>query len=137
MPHTPILIVDDNDIQLTLFNSALNDSGLRTVCARSKAEAIALAIQHKPRIALVDLVLPDGNGNDLIAALQAQNPNIRSIVITAHASVDRAVEAMRLGVFDFLVKPVAPQILLNTVTNARSDCHRSINTTHMTQPPPL
>lgn len=138
MPHTPILIVDDNEIQLTLFNSALNDAGFRTVCARSKAEAVALAIQHRPSIALVDLVLPDGTGNDLIAALHEQNPNIRSIVVTAHASVDRAIQAMRLGVFDFLIKPVDPQTLFNAVTNARSDRNHSIDPKHMTQDaPPL
>jgi two-component system repressor protein LuxO len=138
MPQTPILIIDDNESHITLYNSALNDAGFKTVCARSKAEAVALATQHKPRIALVDLVLPDGTGNDLITTLRAQNPNIRAIVITAYASVDRAVEAMRLGVFDFLVKPVDPQTLLNAVTNARSDRNHLIDPKHMTQDaPPL
>lgn len=131
MPHTPILIIDDNESHITLYNSALNDAGFQTVCARSIAEAIALAAVHKPRIALVDLVLPDGTGNDLITTLRAQNSDIRVIVVTAYPSVDRAIEAMRLGVFDFLVKPVDPQTLLNAVTNARSDRNHSVDPKQM------
>jgi two-component system repressor protein LuxO len=138
MPKTPILIIDDNESHIKLYTSALNNAGFMTVSARSKSEAIALAAQYKPTIALVDLVLPDGAGNDLIASLLLQNPNIRAIVITAYASVDRAVEAMRLGVFDFLVKPVDPQTLLNAVTNARSDRNHSADPEHMSHDaPPL
>lgn len=138
MPQTPILIIDDNESHVTLYSSVLNDAGFTTICAHSKAEAIELAIQYKPRLALVDLVLPDGTGNDLVAILHEQNPNLRAIVITAYASVERAVEAMRLGVFDFLVKPVDPQVLLNAVTNARSDRNHSLDPVHMTpEAPPL
>lgn len=138
MPKTPILIIDDNESHITLYSSVLKDAGFNTICARSKAEAIALATQHKPHMALVDLVLPDGTGNDLVAILQAQNPSIRAIVITAYATVDRAVEAMRLGVFDFLIKPVDPQTLLNAVTNARSDRNHALDPRLMThEAPPL
>ena len=138
MPNTPILIIDDNESHVTLYSSVLKDAGFTTICARTKAEAIAVSAQHKPSMALVDLVLPDGTGSDLVSILREQTPNLRAIVITAYASVDRAVEAMRAGAFDFLVKPVAPQTLLNAVTNARSDRNHSLDPAHMTQEaPPL
>jgi two-component system repressor protein LuxO len=138
MPKTPILIIDDNESHITLYSSVLNDAGFTTICARTKAQAIELASLHNPKMALVDLVLPDGTGNDLVAVLRAQNPLLRAIVITAYASVDRAIEAMRLGVFDFLVKPVDPQTLLNAVTNARCDRNHSLDPTLMThEAPPL
>ncbi|SEK24802.1 sigma-54-dependent transcriptional regulator [Pacificibacter marinus] len=138
MPHTPILIIDDNESHIMLYGSVLNDAGFSTICARTSAQAIELARQHNPQIALVDLVLPDGTGNDLVATLRDQNPELRAIVITAYASVDRAVAAMRLGVSDFLVKPVDPQTLLNAVTNARSDRNHSLDPSLMTRDaPPL
>ncbi|RPE66341.1 two component Fis family sigma54 specific transcriptional regulator [Pacificibacter maritimus] len=120
MTHTPILIIDDNQSHLTLYSAILNDAGFSTVTAATVKEALEVNRQTSPQIALVDLMLPDGSGHDLISQLYETNPNLKPIVTTAYASIDRAVEAMRMGVSDFLVKPINPQILVDAIINARS-----------------
>lgn len=138
MPKTPILIIDDDENQITLYGSILNDAGFSTVCARTSAQAVELARQHNPEIVLVDLALPNGTDHNLVAVLRAKHPKLKAIVVTAYASVDRAVAAMRSGASDFLVKPVDPQTLLNAVTNARTDRNHSLNPALMAhEAPPL
>ncbi|SFK03898.1 sigma-54-dependent transcriptional regulator [Celeribacter neptunius] len=118
MSRTPILIVDDVETHVTLFTSILEEEGYEVLAARSRAEALALAETAPPSLALVDLVLPDGDGVSLIDELLSRNPDLKPIAITAFASVDRAVAAMRNGAVDFLVKPISPEQLTTTITNA-------------------
>ncbi|WP_339695306.1 sigma-54 dependent transcriptional regulator [Celeribacter baekdonensis] len=117
MSQKPILIVDDVDTHLTLFTATLEAAGHTVLPARSQAEALALIDITLPGIALVDLVLPDGDGIALIKLLKDRDPTIKLIAITAFASVDRAVSAMRNGAEDFLVKPIEPDQLKATIAN--------------------
>jgi two-component system repressor protein LuxO len=117
MSQKPILIVDDVDTHLTLFTATLEAAGYTVLPARSRAEALALSATTAPGIALVDLVLPDGDGIELIKTLKDRDPSIKLIAITAFASVDRAVSAMRNGAMDFLVKPIEPEHLKATIAN--------------------
>ena len=59
----------------------------------------------RPQLVLLDLQLPDGDGLELLTTLRHEAPETRVIVITANGSINRAVQAMRAGAFDFLVKP--------------------------------
>ncbi|WP_417278092.1 sigma-54-dependent transcriptional regulator [Celeribacter sp.] len=126
MCHPPILIVDDVATHLTLFSATLEAEGHVVLTARSKQEALELAQNHAPRIALVDLVLPDGDGAELIEALTSRCPELKAIAVTAFATVDRAVAAMRNGAADFLVKPLTPDQLISAINNALAG--RSIGT---------
>ncbi|MBW6418366.1 sigma-54 dependent transcriptional regulator [Celeribacter sp. PS-C1] len=126
MSHPPILIVDDVATHLTLFSATLEAQGHVVLTARSKQEALELAQTHSPRIALVDLVLPDGDGAELIERLTSRCPELKAIAVTAFATVDRAVAAMRNGAVDFLVKPLAPDQLISAIDNALAG--RSIGT---------
>ncbi len=67
---------------------------------------------------LLDLQLPDGDGLDLLDDLRRSGSGSRVIVITANGSINRAVQAMRAGAFDFLVKPFDETRLVNAVENA-------------------
>ncbi len=64
------------------------------------------AAELRPAFAVVDLRLPDGTGLQLVAQLIALNPGMRVIILTGHASIPSAVEAIKLGAIDYLVKPV-------------------------------
>jgi two-component system repressor protein LuxO len=138
MTQTPILLIDDNQSHLMLYSSILTDAGFETLTATSSQDALAINTEFSPQIALIDLMLPDGSGQDLIPKLRETNPTIKPIVVTAYASVHRAIAAMRLGVSDFLIKPVDPQILVDAITNARSDRPHTLSSSVTTKDaPPL
>ena len=106
MPMThSILLVDDSLESLELMTSQLEDK--YAVCAvTSISEAREKLTQTRFHVAFVDLVLPGENGLDLIRDITAQYPFMAVIAISGQASIETAVEAMKLGASDFIVKPV-------------------------------
>jgi NtrC-family two-component system response regulator AlgB len=103
-----ILIVDDEpNIRRTLA-VALEAMGHEVEEADAPAKALAIIGRRPCDVALIDVRLGEQSGLDLIEPLLAQLPSLTVVVITAYASVDIAVEAMRRGAFDFLPKPFTP-----------------------------
>ncbi|HVH02845.1 MAG TPA: sigma-54 dependent transcriptional regulator [Amaricoccus sp.] len=113
-----LLLVEDTPSLSMLYRSVLAKSGHGVACAFNLAEARAHCESSRPRLVLLDLQLPDGDGLDLLASLRREAPETRTIVITANGSINRAVQAMRAGAFDFLVKPFDEARLLSAVENA-------------------
>ena len=114
----PVLLVEDTPSLSTVYKSALERAGLAVrpvFCAR---DGLAAFRKRPSRVVLLDLMLPDGNGLDVLREMRTQNPQTRIVVITANGSINRAVEAMRSGAFDFLVKPFDERRLLSAVRNA-------------------
>jgi NtrC-family two-component system response regulator AlgB len=103
-----ILIIDDEPNIRRTLRVALEANGHEVEEATTAAEALA-AVEARPAdVALVDLRLGQDNGLDLVGPLLEQAPRMAIVMITAHASVDTAVEAMRRGAFDYLPKPFTP-----------------------------
>jgi NtrC-family two-component system response regulator AlgB len=103
-----VLIVDDEPNIRRTLRVALEASGHTVAEASSGAEARD-AVERRPcDVALVDLRLASESGLDLLGPLLEQLPRLAIIIITAHASIDTAVEAMRRGAFDYLPKPFTP-----------------------------
>ena len=99
------LILDD-DVESRSALAALVDlAGFETITAGSLEEARQRLGEHVIDVALVDLTLPDGSGFDIVRELQERSP-AEIVVVTGRASVDSAVEALRLGAADYLTKPV-------------------------------
>ena len=113
-----LLLVEDTPSLSMLYRSVLTKSGHGVACAFNLAEARAQCEKVRPSLVLLDLQLPDGDGLDLLASLRREAPETRTIVITANGSINRAVQAMRAGAFDFLVKPFDEARLLSAVGNA-------------------
>jgi two-component system, repressor protein LuxO len=113
-----LLLVEDTPSLSMVYEALLSRAGHAVACAPTLAEARAACDGQPPRIVLLDLQLPDGDGLDLLAELHRDAPDTRVIVITAHGSINRAVQAMRAGAFDFLVKPFDEGRLLSAVQNA-------------------
>lgn len=112
---TDVMIVEDTQAMMMLYDSLVRREGLSTCLAENAHEAIlAFAIQ-RPKVILLDLMLPDRDGLDLMDEFLQQDPHLKIVVITANGSMNKAVEAMRLGAFDFLVKPVGDARLMETV----------------------
>ncbi|HUV73242.1 MAG TPA: diguanylate cyclase [Anaerolineae bacterium] len=101
-----ILIVDD-DIRNVDFlqGSLLASAGYTTLCAADGKEALRLALTREPDLILLDLQMPKMDGFEVLEALQKEGRQIPTILITAHGSESVAVQAFRLGVRDYFVKP--------------------------------
>lgn len=123
--QTPILLVEDTRSLSLVYETALKKAGFAVECAYLAAEARALHEGASGRLVLLDLMLPDGDGLDLLTEMRAADPGGKVIVITANGSINRAVEAMRGGAFDFLVKPFDERRLLSAVDNALSEIAES------------
>jgi NtrC-family two-component system response regulator AlgB len=103
-----ILIVDDEPTIRRTLRMALETMGHRVEEAASGAKALAAAEREVFDVALLDLRLGTESGLDVMERLLVQLPRLAIVIITAHASIDTAVEAMRRGAFDYLPKPFTP-----------------------------
>jgi signal transduction histidine kinase len=113
-----ILVVDDNRDALDTLLSALADSGLDAIGASSAAEALEVAARARPRIALLDVGLPDMNGFDLARALRAKTygARIRLIALTGYGREQDMAAARAAGFDAFFVKPVDIPMLLDALS---------------------
>ena len=113
-----ILVVEDSPPQLALLRGLLKDMGARIAVAETAQAALAAVEAEMPDALLLDIELPDGSGFDVLRRLRGEGHGLPVIVITANASIGTAVEAMREGATDFLVKPFNKARLTVTLTNA-------------------
>jgi two-component system response regulator PilR (NtrC family) len=118
MSQAHALVVDDEADILELLQITLSRMEIGCSAARSMSEARELLSRRRFDLCLTDMRLPDGNGIDLVGHIAAQFPQLPVAVITAHGSMDAAVEAMKAGAFDFVSKPVDLQVLRRLVTAA-------------------
>jgi DNA-binding NtrC family response regulator len=113
----PLLLVEDTQSLQVLYRSVLVRAGHEVVSAATASDALRLFAQSEINIVLLDLVLPDRDGLGLMKDMLDLRPDTAVIVMTAHGSVGRAVEAMRAGAHEFLVKPFDEARLLSAVAN--------------------
>jgi two-component system response regulator PilR (NtrC family) len=117
MKKVKILIVDDRSSMLELMKDILDREGYETVAVSSGDEALQQAKQAFDLL-LTDIVMPGMGGMELIRAFQEASPNTASILITGHASVETARDAVDQGVYDYIVKPVDREKLCSAVAKA-------------------
>jgi DNA-binding NtrC family response regulator len=103
-----LLIVDDDDLLRQALAKRFERQGLAVAVAASGAEAIAQAAAARFDIALLDLHLPDMSGIDVLGRLKESQPELEALMLTAHGSIETAIQAMRRGAYDYLTKPVNP-----------------------------
>ena len=104
-PRIRILVADDESGLVSILTKTLEAEGHAVVGAAGAKEALAVAERESPQLALVDLTMPDGSGLDVLGALRARLPECRVIIMTAYATAETAVQAMRQGALDYLIKP--------------------------------
>ncbi len=115
-----ILIVDDDPVQRRLLEAAISRAGMNVVTAPGGQPALDLI--HGPKgdqfcCVLLDLVMPDMDGLEVLAKLRTTHADLPVIVLTAKGGIDSAVEAMRAGANDFLVKPASPERIGVSIRN--------------------
>jgi two-component system NtrC family response regulator len=115
----PILIVDDERNIRTGLAQALESASYSISTAKDADEALELFRREHHRLVLTDLKMPGGcSGIDLIRMIKDERPETLIIVMTAHATIETAVEAMRLGAHDYLTKPIDLGTMRLQVRNA-------------------
>jgi two-component system response regulator AtoC len=100
-----ILVVEDDKALSEILCDELRDRGHMAVAATSVAEGLDQLKQSDFDVALVDLMLPDGSGIDVLRQISEDDLPMESIVLTGYAAVSTAIEAMKLGAYDYVTKP--------------------------------
>jgi len=122
-PYLNILVVDDEPGIRRVLTVALEAEGHHVIAVSNAKDASIEANRGYFDMALVDLRLGTESGMDVITTLRATCPWMKSVIITAYASIDSAVEAMRRGAFDYLPKPFTPDqvgVLVREVARIRA-----------------
>ena len=113
-----ILIIDDNETIRDGIAHVVRRMGHAPVCAASGAEGLQRFVEAPPDFVITDLKMDGMTGVEVLAKIKEQDPDCPTMIITAFGSVETAVEAMKLGAFDFLIKPFAPEVVRLKVERA-------------------
>src|SRR5262252_274222 len=113
-----ILVVDDEENIRHTLRGVLADEGYDVLEAPDGRRALELLEHVAPRLAIVDVWMPEVDGVELVERMRTQSPGVPIIVISGHGTIETAVRVIRLGAFDFLEKPFPLDALLNVVGRA-------------------
>jgi two-component system response regulator GlrR len=120
-----ILVVDDDKNLIEVVKMRLESANYAVTAAATEQEAIQAVKGQALDLCLLDLMLADQDGIALMGEIHAVNPELPAIILTAHGSIESAVEAMRKGAYSYLTKPFEPRDLLLQIERALE--HRRLN----------
>ena len=120
-PHNSILIVDDEDPLRLSLSLILQKENYRVETAASAEEALNCLLAHQYDLMFLDLSLPGMSGIDLLVEIHKQAPHLPVLILTAHAALESAIQAVRLGARDYLIKPVEPVEILDRVAEVLAE----------------
>ena len=103
-----VLIVEDDLSTRKGLEESIKDFGFEPRSVGTCKEAAKVLEEFDPRILIVDIHLPDGDGIEILRAAREKDPDREGVVITGQGSIDNAIEALRAGAFDYLLKPLRP-----------------------------
>jgi two-component system response regulator GlrR len=118
MPKGNILIVDDNLNLLEVIKMRLESEDYQVTATGDEEQAIGTLKEQVFDLCIVDLMLANGDGLALMEDIRGINPDVPTIILTAHGSIESAVEAMRRGAYSYLTKPFEPADLLLQIQRA-------------------
>ncbi|MEJ5329720.1 MAG: sigma-54 dependent transcriptional regulator [Desulfobaccales bacterium] len=118
-----ILVVDDEANYLTVMEALLGEAGYETLTAASGADALKVAAQADLDLVLTDMKMPQMSGIELLSELKRLDPDLPVIIMTAYGTVEKAVEAMKKGAFDYILKPFKNEEILVTIAKALEHRH--------------
>ena len=113
-----VLVIDDEPVLQDVLGTLLRGAGFDYHGARSAEEGLQQLRDEEIDVVLLDLMLPDRAGLDLLPEIKAADPHLPVVVITAYSSVESAIEAMRLGAFHYVPKPFKNEEVLHLVRRA-------------------
>jgi two-component system, NtrC family, nitrogen regulation response regulator NtrX len=113
-----ILIIDDEPGIRTVLSDILEDENYSVVTAKDGYEGVVALREHTIDLVILDVLLPNIGGIDVLKEIKREYEDIEVIVISGHANIDIAVRAVKLGAFDFVEKPLSMEKIINLVRNA-------------------
>lgn len=116
-----LLIVDDDSAFLGRLARAMETRGYSVRTAPSVAEGLKAIEAGPPAFAVIDMRLMDGNGLDIISELKARRPDARGVILTGYGNIATAVNAVKLGAFDYLAKPANADDVVAALMAGRLD----------------
>jgi DNA-binding NtrC family response regulator len=125
-----VLVADDAPSIVTVLRLGLQAKGYEVLTASDGAAALTILEQKSPDLVFLDVEMPHLSGIDVLRRIRAERPALPVIIMTAHSTVARAVEAMKVGATDFITKPFELDHLLLVVQRAlgREDLRREVET---------
>ncbi len=111
-----MLLMDDDVPFLRRMARALETRGFEVTTVETVAEGLLQVASNPPAFAVVDMRLGDGNGLDVIKALQTKRPEAKAIVLTGYGNIASAVNAVKLGAANYLAKPADADDVVNALT---------------------
>ena len=115
-----ILVVDDQEAIRLFLEATLSEQDYKVLTAANGTDALRLLASEAVDLVLLDHMLPDMTGTEVLAGIKERDPGIEVIIITAFSETDTAVQAMKLGARDYVSKPINLQQLLRVVSKALS-----------------
>ena len=115
-----VLLIDDEQQFLKVLEERLETRGLKVNTATSGEDALTLIDDRNFDAIVLDLAMPGIDGIETLRLLKEKNPDLEIIMLTGHATVQKGIEAMKLGAEDFLEKPVDLSILLERISEAKN-----------------
>ncbi len=116
-----VLIIDDKKSMVDMLSKTFHYDGFAVLSAYNVNEAVKIIRQGEMDIVVTDLMLPDGDGIEILKAVKENSPFMPVILMTAHGSIEVAVKAVKQGAFDFITKPFDPEHLLIIVRRALTE----------------
>jgi len=113
-----VLVIDNEELTLRTVSRGLREEGFEVFTAASGEDALNLFAEEKPDLTLLDIVLPGIDGVEVLRRMKLQNPAAIILMMSAYHMVDRAVEAMKAGAYDYLIKPFHLSDLIATLRRA-------------------
>jgi DNA-binding NtrC family response regulator len=138
-PVPRVLVIDDDRSVLHVFKQVFKESDVQLLTANTSAEGLAALVESKPDVVILDIMLPDQSGLETIEQIYRHDPKVPVIFITSGGTSDTAIEAMKLGAYDYLLKPL-DYVKLRALVERAIEIGRSMHVpVHISEPaaPPV
>jgi len=113
-----VLVVDDEEVVRLGYRRVLSADGFRVMAAGNGPEALDMMDGDTFDVVLLDMRLPGMDGLEVLRAIKERWPQSEVVVVTGYPSIDAAKEAVKLGAYDYLAKPVVPEAVIRATTGA-------------------
>jgi len=113
-----LFIVDDDRAILKSFRAVLNGEEHEVILAESGEKAVELVPEHNPDVLIMDIRMPGINGLEAFRRIRKSRPKMPVIIMTGHSTTEDAIEATKLGAYDYVLKPFDPEIMLQKIDSA-------------------
>ncbi len=118
MEKLKVLLVDDEEEFVSTLAERLQLRNITTLVATDGEEALQIIDTDKPPVVVLDVLMPGMGGLDVLRQIKRSYPHIQVIILTGRGSTKEGIKGMRLGAFDYLMKPVKIEMLMQKINEA-------------------